>query len=316
MQIIDGHCDVLLKMYEDPQIDFFDPNTSKLDVSYSGMVQGGVKIQCFAIYLPERITQPRFDHYLEYIDIFLRKIASDPRIRHIKTRGDLEAVMSGKQTGAILTLEGADAIGGNPVYTRTLHTLGVRIIGPTWNYANWAADGVLEPRQGGFSRRGKIFIKECCDLGILLDVSHLTERAFWDVAETTSKAFVATHSNVKTLCGHPRNLTDEQIREIIGRDGRIGLTFVPWFVKSPAQGKATIDDLLRHVEYLCALGAQNQITFGSDFDGISQWIPGLEKAGNYGHLVQALLKRYPDELVRRFLYGNWFRFLQQKLPVH
>ncbi|MCZ8512289.1 dipeptidase [Paenibacillus filicis] len=315
MQIIDGHCDVLYKMYEHPEIDFFDPQPAKLDVSYAGMVKAGIKVQCFAIYLPERITQPQFDHYLEYVDIFFRRIVSDPRIRHIKTRTDLEAVMNGKQVGALLTLEGTDALRGNSLYLRIMHDLGVRLIGTTWNHANWAADGVMEPRQGGFTRRGKRFIKECCDLGILLDVSHLTERAFWDLAETADKPFIASHSNVLALCGHPRNLNDAQIRELIRRDGRIGITFVPYFVRAASQGNATIDDVLRHVEYLCAMGAQHQITFGSDFDGIQQWIPGLEKAEQYVNLVHALQRRYPEELVRRFMYGNWYSFLQKRLPV-
>lgn len=321
MDIIDGHCDVLYKLYEHPELDFFAaPGSrreggraeSRLDVTYAGLSEAGVKVQCFAIYLPERITQPHFDHYLEYIDLFRRRIAADPRMRAIRTRGDLEAVMQGGQIGALLTLEGADALQANPLYTRTLYALGVRLIGTTWNYGNWAADGVLEPRQGGFTRRGKAFIKECGELGITLDVSHLSERAFWDLADTATGPFVATHSNAYSVCAHPRNLTDDQLRELIRRDGRIGITFVPWFVK--AGGAANIDDVLRHIDHVCALGGERQLTFGSDFDGIDKWVAGLGTARDYVTLTEALLKRYNDTFVRQIAGENWLRFLRQQLP--
>ncbi|MDO3676358.1 dipeptidase [Paenibacillus ehimensis] len=314
MKVIDGHCDVLLKMYENPAIDFFDPHVNVLDVSYAKMVQGGVKLQFFAIYLPERITQPQFDHYLEYINIFYQKLMRDPRMRQVKKRADLEAALTGNQTGAMLTLEGADALQGNPLYLRTLYHLGVRMIGTTWNYANWAADGVLEPRQGGFTRRGKTFIKDCNDLGMLLDASHLSEAAFWDLAAASAKPFVATHSNARAVCGHPRNLNDGQIRELIRRDGRIGVTFVPWFVQQG--GLASMDGVLKHVEHICSLGGSGQLVLGSDFDGIDQWIPGLEHAGKIPLLTEALLRRFPEELVRGFMYRNWFTFLHRHLPVH
>jgi len=311
-RIIDGHCDALYKMFEQPTIDFYDP-AAGLDVSYARMKQANVKIQFFAIFLPERITVPQFDHYLEYINIFYRKITCDGRIRLIKNRDDLHAVWHSDKLGAILTLEGADAVQGNPLYTRTLYHLGVRFVGVTWNYGNWAADGILEPRQSGFSNRGKSFIKDCCDLGILLDASHLSAAAFWDLAAATAKPFVATHSNAKALCGHPRNLDDDQLRELIRRDGRIGVTFVPWFVDS---ANATVDGVLRHIDYIGALGGERQLVLGSDFDGISRAIPNLEHAGQYVNLVDALEKRYSGTQVQRFLNGNWFSFLERHLPVH
>lgn len=314
LKVIDGHCDVLYKMYEHPAIDFYDPKTTELDVNFANMIKSGVKIQCFAVYLAERITQPQFDHYLEYINIFYQKVIRDRKLNVIKTKHDLERVWQEDGMGGILTLEGADAIQNNPLYTKILFYLGVRMIGMTWNYANWAADGVLEPRKGGLTRKGKGFVKDCNDLGILLDASHLSTASFWDLAAASSKPFVATHSNVKALCDHPRNLDDHQIRELIQRDGRIGVTFVPWFVKR--DGKATVEDVVKHIEYLCEMGGEKQIVLGSDFDGIDQWIPGLENAGQYGHLADLLYKRYSDAQVNSFLHGNWYTFLHQHLPVY
>jgi membrane dipeptidase len=314
MMIIDGHCDVLYKMFESASLDFYDPRTTQLDVTYERMVKSNVKIQFFAIYLPERITQPHFDHYLEYIQIFYQRLAKDDRFIVIRTRQDLEQVMNGSKKGALLTLEGADALHGNPLHLATLYQLGVRAIGVTWNYANWAADGVLEPRQGGFTKRGKTFIKECNDWGILLDVSHLSVRSFWDLASISTKPFVATHSNARAICNHPRNLDDDQLRELIMRKGRVGLTFVPWFVQSG--GLVKMEALLPHIEHICGLGGSKSLVLGSDFDGIDKWLIGLENAGQYEALAELLSKHYPDELVLDILYRNWLQFLQGQLPVH
>lgn len=313
MTIIDGHCDVLYKMYQKKDLDFYSLQPTGLDVTFSRMLQSGVKIQFFAIFLSEAIRQPYFDHYLEYINIFYQKIISDPRIKLIKNQTDLLEVMSGTRKGAILTLEGADAIQDNPLYTQTLFYLGIRLIGVTWNYGNWAADGVLEPRQGGFSKKGIKFIKECNDLGIMIDVSHLSEKSFWDVAAMSEKPFVATHSNAKAVCGHPRNLDDDQIKTIIQKQGRIGITFVPWFVKD--KGTASISDLTKHIDHICSLGGEQHLVIGSDFDGISQWIPDLEHTGQYDNLAQVLSKYYKDEWIKDFFYRNWYRFLQRNLPV-
>ncbi|MEK8130150.1 membrane dipeptidase [Paenibacillus filicis] len=313
MIVIDGHCDVLMKMYEDPSLDFFSERPSSLDVTYPRMCHSNIKVQFFAIYISERIKFPQLDHYLEYAVILHRKIAGDGRIRAIRNRGDLEAVMNGPQRGALLTLEGADALQGNPLYLRTLYELGVRMIGTTWNYANWAADGVLEPRQAGFTRKGKAFIKDCNELGILLDASHLSVRGFWDLAECSNKPFVATHSNAKAVCAHPRNLDDGQILEIIRTGGRIGMTFVPWFVAGEG---AAIDGLLKHIDHILSLGGAGTLAIGSDFDGIDRWIPGLEHAGHYDRLALELYKRYPDDVASAILHGNWHSFLMEQLPVH
>ncbi|WP_079910194.1 dipeptidase [Paenibacillus sp. 32352] len=313
MTIIDGHCDVLYKMYENRGLDFFNPTVSGLDVTYQRMVQAGVKIQFFAIFLSDSIRQPYFEHYLEYINIFYQKIISDPRIRLIKNQTDLLEVMSGPQKGAILTLEGADAIQDNPLFTQTLFHLGIRLIGVTWNYGNWAADGVLEPRQGGFSRKGLRFIKECNDLGIMMDVSHLSEKSFWDLAMMSEKPFVATHSNAKAICSHPRNLDDSQIKAIIQKQGRIGITFVPWFVTE--QGTASLSDLTKHIDHICSLGGEKHLVIGSDFDGISKWIPGLEHTGKFDDLAQFLSKYYKDDWLKDFFFRNWYRYLQRQLPA-
>jgi membrane dipeptidase len=311
MKIIDAHCDALYKLNKDKSLRFNKPSED-LDVHFEHMMKSDIILQFFAIYLPETVKNPTIEHVLELIDIFYQQVYKGCNVSIIKNKGDFQKLMAGNGRGAILSLEGADALKGDPVLLRTLFYLGVRFIGITWNYGNWAADGILEPRKGGFSRAGKSFIKDCNELGIILDVSHLSEQGFWELAELSSAPFIASHSNSLSRCNHPRNLNDDQIKAIIQTNGAIGITFVPWFVDKGSP--VPIASILKHMDHICALGGERHIGFGSDFDGIEQWITGLEHAGKYEALVEELLRHYKSEEVERFMWKNWERFLEINLP--
>jgi membrane dipeptidase len=310
MKVIDGHCDVLSKMYKQKHMDINSEDA--LDVTLSRMKKAGMLMQSFAIYLSENIKNPCFDHILENIDLFHRKILICEDVMFIRTTEDLQYAFKFNKIGALLTLEGADALKGNFTHLRTLYYLGVRCIGITWNYANWAADGVLEPRQGGFTIKGYKLIRECNQIGMILDVSHLTEKAFWELSELSTKPFIASHSNVFEKCHHPRNLKNEQIKTVIKKGGIMGLTFVPYFINE--KGTANITDLLKHIDHVCALGGKRHISFGSDFDGINQWVTGLEHTGKFFDLQNMLYKYFSIKEVEGFMWKNWFDFYNQNLP--
>lgn len=310
MKIIDGHCDILYKMYNDERITIHSEN--ELDATLAGMKQANMLMQSFAIYISEEIEAPDFSIILEYIDLFHEKVLRSNPFHFVQTKDDLKYAAEHQKIGALLTLEGADALQGNFAYLRTMHRLGVRSIGLTWNYSNWAADGVWEPRQGGLTLKGRELVKACNELGIVLDVSHLTERGFWELNDLSERPFVATHSNVRQLCDHRRNLTDDQIKAIVENKGIIGMTFVPEFLNP--SGKATIADVVRHVEYVCALGGEHCIAFGSDFDGIDNWVEGLERTEHFVSLRDALLRSFDEQQVERFLWKNWYDFYLTHLP--
>lgn len=310
--IIDGHCDVLMKLYMDKQLEFSQDHP-EMQASLHKLLQGGVKLQFCAIFIDQDVVRtPNFEHILEYVDLFYGKIINNAKMQAVRSREELAAVMNSDRVGALLTIEGADALAGNPLLLRTAYRLGVRAIGLTWNWANWAADGAKEPREGGLTQLGKRFVRECDELGMLLDVSHLSERAFWDLVETSVQPLFASHSNVYDLYPHPRNLKQDQIATLIERTGLIGLTFVPYFVSG--HERVTIDDLLRHLDFVCSIGGVRQVAFGSDFDGITETIVGLENAAQYSNLANELYKRYKPEEAKGFLFDNWHRFLQENLP--
>ncbi len=305
LQIFDAHCDMLLKLWENPKIDVFKDD--RLHVNISSLKKGNKSIQCFAIFVPENIPfSQRLSVAQQQINIFYQKILHQfPEIKLLKSKADLEDLKEG-ETGAILTLEGCDAIGDQIANLELLYELGIRSVGLTWNYANLVADGVLEKRNAGLTNFGREVILFLNRQQMWTDLSHASERSFWEALDLADFP-ITTHSNVYQLCSHVRNLKDEQIVALFRKKGVIGVTFVPFFTSD--QSKPTIATLIKHVDYLCSLGGENQIGFGSDFDGIDETIVGLENYSCYEELANELLRHYSDTQVKKFLYRNLVDYL-------
>jgi membrane dipeptidase len=303
--IFDAHCDVLYKMWLKKDISF--QHSPDLHVTYEKLKKKNGKVQCMALYIPEHVRQEhRFDVCLEMIDIFYREILSKYRdIKLILTKADVISLKK-EEIGIILTLEGCDAIGSSLVRLRTLYQLGVRAVGLTWNYANAVADGVREGRGAGLSLFGEKVVHEHNTHRLWTDVSHLSERGFWDVMEKALYP-IASHSNAYTLCSHSRNLKDEQIKALLHKNGMIGITFVPEFLNDKKD--ASLADVLKHLDYMCGLGGEYQIGFGSDFDGITHTTIGLSSYEGYYDLIECLVKRYSYEQVKNFCYDNFIRHI-------
>ncbi|MGG0237673.1 dipeptidase [Bacillus rhizoplanae] len=305
MKIFDAHCDVLWQLWMGKGKKSFQ-NDSSLHITYDQLKQNGGSVQCFAIYVPEEVPYgQRFAVALEMTNIFHEQILALPNIKWIRTKEDIQQL--GKdEIGALLTLEGCDAIGNELEKLKTLYNLGVRSVGLTWNYANLVADGALESRGGGLTLFGKKAVDELNRYKVWTDVSHLSEKGFWDVIELANH-LIASHSNSYELCQHPRNLTNEQIKALIRKDGMIGITFVPMFLA--ANKSVCMDDILRHVEHVCMLGGEKNVGFGSDFDGITETVVHIERYEHYEYVINELLKRYKEEQVHNFTYRNFIHHI-------
>ncbi|MBA2876570.1 dipeptidase [Thermaerobacillus caldiproteolyticus] len=304
--IFDAHCDALMKLWMDRTLSFQDGKS--LHVTFQSLVEAKTKVQCFAIYIPENVPEEaRFTAALEMIDIFFEQIINRfPNMKFVQSKREIKA-LADNEIGAMLTLEGCEAIGTNLAKLKTLLRLGVSSVGLTWNWANSVADGAWEQRGAGLTRFGKQVVTQLNEANCWVDVSHLSEKAFWDVLEM-ARFPIASHSNTYALCPHPRNLRDEQIRALIHKNGMIGITFVPYFVKKEKE-KATISDVLRHLEHVCSLGGEYHVGFGSDFDGIEETVAGLENVRCYENLVNELQKHYSETEVERFLFWNFYEHL-------
>ncbi|MBS4210729.1 dipeptidase [Bacillus sp. FJAT-50079] len=304
MEIIDLHCDVLLKIWESKGKLSFE-NSEKLDANFERLKNGQVKIQCFAIFIPAELkVEAKFQAALDQIDYFYTDVLGENKyMKHIKSWEDFENLRE-QETGAMLTLEGVDCIGNDLQKLRTLYRLGVRSIGLTWNHANLAADGVEEPRGAGLTSFGREVIQFNNEYQLLTDVSHLSERAFWDVLDI-AKYPIASHSNAKAICRHPRNLSDLQAIALFEKNAMVHVVYYPPFITDNEQ--ATISDLIKHIDHFCALGGVEHIGLGSDFDGISSHVIGLEHAGKHQQLINELLKYYTRDQVIGFAWRNFMK---------
>lgn len=305
MQIIDTHCDVLLKLWEKNSRSF--KNSPELDANLEKLQKGNVKVQLFAIFIePETPSDEKYQLALEQIDIFHQEvIAKNEQMKKIEKWSDLDNLKE-NEIGAVLTLEGADAFGNDLNKLKNLYQLGVKSLGLTWNNSNLVADGVGESRGAGLSDFGKEVVKLNNENKVLTDVSHLSVKGYWDVMEL-AKYPIATHSNSITLCNHRRNLSDEQAKAMFKNNGLIGIVFTPPFVTETE--KASITDVIRHIEHFCSLGGENHICLGSDFDGISHFVDGLEDASKYQHLIEELQKYYSESQIARFAHQNFLNFI-------
>ncbi|WP_404454740.1 dipeptidase [Virgibacillus necropolis] len=309
MKIIDTHCDALLKLQLAKRGKFFNEgaldfkNSKHLHTNLNNLKAGQSMAQFFAIFIdPDVPAEEKWQHALEQVDLFYTEVlGKNPEMKHIKSWKDFDVLQEG-EIGAVLTLEGADAIGNDLGKLRHLYRLGVLSIGLTWNNANLCADGAEEPRGGGLTLLGKEVVKQNNENHVYTDVSHLTDKGFWDVI-ALAKYPIASHSNTRTHCNHPRNLDDEQIKAMFANNGNIHVVFHPPFV-NPDSKHASISDVVKHIDHLCSLGGVKKVGFGSDFDGTSSFT-GLEDYSQYQNLVDELLNHYSDDEVKGFAYQNF-----------
>ena len=310
MKILDIHCDALLKLQLAKRGEFYDlevlsyRDSAQLNTNLGSLQKGEAMAQFFAVFIhPDVPSDQKWQHALEQIDLFYTEIlGKNPEMKHIKSWNDLDTLQDG-EIGAVLTLEGAGPFGNDLGKLRHLYRLGVLSVGLTWNTANLCADGANEPRGGGLTVLGKEVVKLNNENHVYTDVSHLPVNGFWDVIELAEYP-IASHSNARALCDHVRNLDDEQVKAMFAHNGNIHVVFNPLFINRKSK-KATISDLVKHVDHLCSLGGVKHVGFGSDFDGIDSFVTGLEDAAQYQNLINELLKHYSEDQVKGFAYRNF-----------
>lgn len=204
------------------------------------------------------------------------------------TQGISRARKRGR-TSMVLAIENGIAIGEDLAHLRNFYRLGVRLMSIAWNHRNRLGDGVGRPNaRRGLTAFGRETLREMERLGIIIDVSHLNERTFWQVAEAAAGPIVATHSNAFGVCKSPRNLTDAQIRAIADRGGFVGLNFVGGFLND--SGEASLEDVVKHARHIAEVAGTKTLAIGSDFDGTEMLPAGLEHIGKMGRLILAFRK--------------------------
>jgi membrane dipeptidase len=309
--VIDGHCDSIGDQLEHGR--WLGDRSEHGHVDLPRLREGGVDVQFFACYVPKPYQRHgAVTHALERLDQLhlLAERLPDQFVLARSAADLLRAKASGRIAG-IAGLEGAEALDASIGVLRQFHRLGLRNLGLAWNYRNAACDGVAESRtNGGLTEFGVKVVEECNQLGILLDVSHLSAAGVTDVLAVSQRPIIASHSNARALCDHPRNLTDAQMEAIAVRGGVIGVTFVDSFLNRQNPEAAAIKDVIANIEYMLGVVGPDHVALGSDFDGWSL-AQELKDASCYPLITQQLVERGHDSrVIRKILGENLLRVIQ------
>lgn len=315
MFICDCHCDTLTELYN--KNDSLYENEQHFDIKRQIALGGG--LQFCAIYVPTEVF--RYQGGLRYTLCLLDKYNQEIKKLHengidvlqVRTAEDAGNVLKHK-AATLLAIEEGGAIDGTLEALRCLYELGVRAMTLTWSNRNDIADGINEEATGsGLTLFGKQVVAEMNRLGMLVDVSHISTAGFWSVIETSTKPIIATHSNAKSLCSHPRNLNDEQIKALAQNGGLAGITFAGQFLEEDWRN-ACIESVYKHIDYMLNLiGNDEHIGFGSDFDGISHPPYNIQGVQDYKPLIEYLSKYYSDETINKITHQNVINLLQKVL---
>lgn len=315
MFICDCHCDTLTELYNKNASLY--KNEQHFDIKRQIALGGG--LQFCAIYVPTEVF--RYQGGLRYTLCLLDKYNQEIKKLHengidvlqVRTAEDAGNVLKHK-AATLLAIEEGGAIDGSLEALRCLYELGVRAMTLTWSNRNDIADGINEEATGsGLTIFGKQVVAEMNRLGMLVDVSHISTAGFWSVIETSTKPIIATHSNAKSLCSHPRNLNDEQIKALAQNGGLAGITFAGQFLEEDWHN-ACIESVYKHIDYMLNLiGNDDHIGFGSDFDGISHPPYNIQGVQDYKPLIEYLSKYYSDETINKITHQNVINLLQKVL---
>jgi membrane dipeptidase len=274
--------------------------------------EGGVDCQVFAV-SSERDRTPSYAlrTALDMIDTFYSECERNgDAIQPVTTHDEIVRAVSEGKVAALLSIEGADVLEGRLSMLRTFYRLGVRIVGLVHSLRNLLADGVTDARTGGgLSELGAQAVEELDRLGVVIDVSHLSDAGFWDLMDLARGPVIASHSNSRSVCYHPRNLTDEMIRSLADRGGVMGMNFAPSFVHPTGP---SVETLVDHLDHIVGLVGSDHVGLGSDFDGIGSTPEGLEDVTKMPNITAELVRRgYSEEDIVKILGGNHLRLIKR-----
>jgi membrane dipeptidase len=251
--------------------------------------------------------------------LFRIEVQSKGQFKVARSVADIEQCIRDGVVFGILHFEGAEPVDTDLNALEVYYRAGLRSLGIVWSRPTAFGYGVpfkfpADPDTGpGLTDAGKELVRECNRLGIMVDLSHLNEKGFWDVAKTSTAPLVATHSNAHVLCNLPRNLTDKQLAAVKESDGMVGVNFVVLLAREDGQNdpNTPLETIVRHVDYLVESLGVERVGFGSDF-GVATVPNELADISMYPNLIAALRKAgYDDDTLRKITHENWIRVLRK-----
>ena len=345
MQLVfDGHNDVLLRLWHngkkggDPVAEFID-GTSQGHIDVPRAKASGLAGGLCAVYIPSGdliLQEPDENgHYVTplaaplerqpSLDIAMEKLAIAYRVERAggwkicRSTADIRKAMNEDIFAAVLHMEGCEAIDEDLDALEVFYAAGLRSLGPVWSRHNAFGHGVpfafpMSPDSApGLTDAGFELVKRCNRLGILIDLAHITEKGFWDVAKTSDQPLIASHSNAHALTGVARNLTDVQMDAIKERNGLVGLNYAVTMLRPDARddAKTPLSDMVRHIDYMVERMGIDCVALGSDFDGATVPADIADAAGNQNLVAALEAAGYSEVELAKICRENWLRVLAQ-----
>jgi membrane dipeptidase len=301
--VFDLHCDTAVEL--SLQHKDWASNDLHIDLERAGRLLTHHQFYAFCcVYdreglpLPAPLAEARFLNAVS--DFYSHLGQNNTTAKLCRNVEDLIVAAKENKQGVFLSLEGPEAIGCDPDRLEELKELGFLMTTLTWNYPN-----ALAGPQGtdqGLTDLGKAFVRRAQELGIVIDVSHLSEKAFWDLIDVTTAPIVASHSNSRAICAHSRNLTDEQFKVICNLGGLVGLNLYAPFLNE--KGIADFSDFKRHMDHFLDLGGFHHLAVGGDLDGCDRLPTGFTGVESWNDLGRWLLQQGEEEETVNNVFNN------------
>jgi len=319
MKLVDMHCDTIFELYRRGDMNL---KQNTLCVDLEKMKCAGSIAQFFACFIQMKMFQgqARWSEGYEYAKNMIAYARAELKkhpveLSFVQSYHELlKNEMDGK-ISAFLTVEEGGILDGKMERLEELYDQGIRLITLTWNEENCL--GFPNSRDGEVMKKGlKPFgveaIERMNELGIIIDVSHMSDGGFWGAIYHSKKPVVASHSNARELCHHPRNLSDDMIRALAEKGGIAGINFYPYFLNQ--SGKANMNDLIHHIEHMYRLGGEDFVAIGTDFDGFDQGELDLQHLGQIEQLYEGLKRHgFGESQMEKFWHKNAMRVIKDVL---
>ncbi|WP_114010324.1 dipeptidase [Cohaesibacter intestini] len=340
LPIFDGHNDTLLRLEmarrNGAPISFVDGHPS-LQIDLPKATKGHFAGGLFAMFVPpilnnaeknDPVARQKAIEASDAVDWTLGMIAeacrleraSNGRVRICRSRADIKQAMADEALALMLHIEGAEAIGADFNALEAFYAAGLRSLGPVWSRDNIFGAGVPfdfpgSPDHGpGLSDLGKELVRRCNQLGVMIDLSHLNEKGFWDVQKLSDKPLVASHSNVHKLSQSRRNLTDKQLDAIAESKGLVGLNYAVGFLRSDGEKfkrDVSLDLMVDHLAYLVEKLGEDGVGLGSDYDGATVPDVVADVSLNQKLIDHMRHRGFGETLVEKIAFKNWLGLLER-----
>jgi membrane dipeptidase len=307
--VFDAHCDTILSILKGERSLGERSDLGHIDLPR--LKEGGINAQTFAVFVCPEWYNDAAHSVMKAIAVLKRELQKNSNVVGLaRTGSDIRKIYDEGKTVALLSIEGGEALQADIDMLDIYKELGVTSITLTWNNRNAIADGALDLRSGGgISDFGVEVIKQMEQLGILIDLSHISPNGFWDVMEIATKPVIVSHSLPRKFMDIPRNLDDKQIKAIAQKDGVIGASF---YVSSYGESAGDIEDILDAIDHFVNIAGVEHVGLGSDFDGISENVEGIESCEKMINITRGMVYRgYSDEEIQKILGGNFLRIFEQ-----